>query len=211
MDSGGRELFRHARVALAAGTGQVGMIDGRSRVARRKNVVDAMAAGAVRYDLRSSARCQAMIAGQVCGLAPAGNAELLRESHAFMAARARGLRQVLRRNRRTGIEVRLDRVNSVTIGAYRRLPVALRNGLSVDALLEVLRDRVVAFPAGQRHVELEDRGLGVLRVENLVRAVAIGADRGLLGTVRNGVSMHTLLVGRDHLRALPAIFHYKFL
>ena len=93
----------------------------------------------------------------------------------------------------------------MAIGAHRRLPVALGDGLSVDALLKLLRDRVVALAAGWRHIELEDRRLGILRVENLVSAVAIGADRGFLGSVRDRVSMNALLVRSDHLRALAAI------
>ncbi len=41
--------------------------------------------------------------------------------------------------------------------------------------------------------------------------MAIGADRGFLRTGGDCVSVHTLLVGSHHLRALAAIFHHKFL
>ncbi len=71
-------------------------------------------------------------------------------------------------------------MNPVAIGADRRLPVALGDRRAVNALLEFLRDRVVALAAGHRNVELEDRRLRILRVENLVRAVAVGADCSLL-------------------------------
>ena len=70
---------------------------------------------------------------------------------------------------------------------------------------------VVALAAGRRHIELEDRRLRILGVENLVRAVAIGADRGFLRAGGDGVSVNALLVGRDHLRALSAVFHHKLL
>ena len=82
------------------------------------------------------ARRQPMVAGQIGGLAAAFDAKLLRESHAFVAARARGLRDVLRRYRRVGIRVRFDGMDAVTIGAHRRLPVALGDRLPVNALLK---------------------------------------------------------------------------
>jgi hypothetical protein len=44
-----------------------------------------------------------------------------------------------------------------------------------------------------------------------VSAVAVGADRSFLGSGSDRVSMHTLLVRSDHLRALPAVLHYEFL
>lgn len=107
--------------------------------------------------------------------------------------------------------MRLDRMNAVAIGADRCLPISLGDGLSVNALLKFRRDRVVALAARQRNIELEDRRLGIFGVENLVRPVAVGADSGLLRSVRDGVSVHALLVGSDHLRALSAIRHDEFL
>src|SRR3974390_554794 len=107
--------------------------------------------------------------------------------------------------------MRLDRGDGMAVGANRSLPVALGDGLSVYALLEFLRDRVVALPAGGWHIELEDRALGVFRVENLVRAVAVGADRGFFRARGDGVSVDTHLIRSRHLRALTAILHYEFL
>ena len=69
----------------------------------------------------------------------------------------------------------------------------------------------MALAAGRRHIELEDGRLGIFGVENLVSAVAIGADRSLLRSGSDRVSVHALLVGSDHLRALAAVFHHKFL
>ena len=44
-----------------------------------------------------------------------------------------------------------------------------------------------------------------------MRAVAVGAHRGLLRAGGDGVSVHALLVRSDHLRALSAVLHHKFL
>ena len=97
--------------------------------------------------------------------------------------------------------MRLDRVNAVAIGANRRLPISLGQGGAVDALSIFLRNRIVALTASECHVELEDRRLRILGIENLVRAMAIGANGGLVGTGRNRVPVNALLVRRDHLRA----------
>jgi hypothetical protein len=105
----------------------------------------------------------------------------------------------------------LDGVNSVAIGTHRSLPVALGDGLSVDALLEFLGDGVVTLAAGRRHIELEDRRLHVLGVENLVRAVAVGADRGLLRAGSDRVSVDALRIRCDHLGTLSGVLHHKFL
>ncbi len=94
----GGELFRDARMALTAGAGEVGVIDRGPRIARRKNVVHAVAAGAIGDDLRSSARRQSVIARQISRFAAPLDAELLREAHAFVAAGASGLGQILRRS-----------------------------------------------------------------------------------------------------------------
>ena len=171
----------------------------------------AMATRAVGDHLRASPRRQPVVAGQICRLAAALHSKLLGQTHAFMAARARRQTHVLRRDWRIGIGVCLDGVNSMAIGAHRRLPVALGDGLSVDALVEFLGDGIVTLAAGRRHIELENRRLRVPGVENLVRAVAVGADRGLLRAGGNGMSVDTLLVRCHHLGALSAVLHYKFL
>ena len=99
----------------------------------------------------------------------------------------------------------------MAIGTDRRLPIALGNGLTMNALHEFLRNGVVALAAGLRHVELEDRRFRVLRVENLVGAVAIGTNRGFLRSGGDGVSVYALRIGSDHLRALAAILHNELL
>lgn len=89
-----------------------------------------------------------MIASEIGGFAASCNAEFLGEANAFMAACTRGWSYVLRRYRGIRIVVRLDGVDAVTICAHRGLPVALRAGLSVDALLKFFRNTFVALAAG---------------------------------------------------------------
>ena len=120
VHAGQRELLRHALVALAAGGIQIGAIDRRARIARRQNVVHAVATGAVGRNHRTALRGQPVIAVHVARDAVSGHAELLRKPHALMATRARIARNVLLRNRRVGIGVRLDRVNAVAVRAHRR-------------------------------------------------------------------------------------------
>src|ERR1700688_1880721 len=132
-------------MALSAGARQIRVVDRRPRIAGRKNAVRAMATGTVSDHLRASPRRQSVITGQIRGLTAALHSEFLGQTHAFMAARACGLTYVLRRDRRVRVGVSLDGVNSVAIGAHRRLPVALGDGLSVDALLEFLGDGVVTL------------------------------------------------------------------
>jgi hypothetical protein len=102
-------------------------------------------------------------------------------------------------------------MNAVAVGAYRRLPVTLRDGSSVDALLKFFRDGVVTFSASQRHIKFENWRLRILGVENLMRAVAVSADCGFLRAGGHGMAMNALRVGSNHLRALPAILHHEFL
>ena len=71
VDFGGREFFRDAGMALAASPREIGVVDRRPRIARRKDAVRAVATGAVRDHLRASARRQPVIAGQIRGLAAA--------------------------------------------------------------------------------------------------------------------------------------------
>ena len=107
--------------------------------------------------------------------------------------------------------MRLDGVDAVAIGAHRRLPVALGNCCAVDALLEFLGDRVVALAASRWHVEFEDGRLRIFRVEDLVRAMAIGADGGLFRSGGNRMSVDALLIRGDHLRAEPILLHHELL
>ena len=106
MDRRARELLRDAFVALAAGGVEVGAIDGGAGIAGRQNVVHAVATGAVGGDDRAALRGQAVIAVEVAGDAVAGDAELLREAHALVAAGADVAGEILLGDGGVGIGVR---------------------------------------------------------------------------------------------------------
>src|SRR3954454_23330692 len=111
-----------------------------------------------------------------------------------MAARAGGLGYVLRRYRRIRVRVGLDRVDPVAVGAHWRLPVRLPDGLTMDALLKLFGNLLVALAARQRNIEFENGRLRIFGIENFVRAVAIGADGGLLRSVRDRMSVNALFI-----------------
>ena len=71
------ELLCHSLVALAAGGIEVGVIDGRAGIARRQNVMHAVATGAVGRNHRAAFRGQSVIAIHVGGDAVARDAEFL--------------------------------------------------------------------------------------------------------------------------------------
>ena len=96
-----------------------------------------------------------------------------------MAASAGGASQVLRRYRRIGVNVRLDGVNSVTVGAHRRLGNAAAHRLAVNALHELLFHSGMALAAGFGNIEFEDGRFVVAGGANLVNAVAVRAHRCL--------------------------------
>ena len=77
--------------------------------------------------------------------------------------------------------------------------------------VEGVGDVGVALAAGGGDVELGDGRLGVVGGENFVRAVAIGADGGLLRAVGDGAAVHAVLVGEEGLRAFAVRLHEKLL
>ncbi len=181
VNLGGDELVVRAGMALAAGLGEVGVIDGRARIGGGQNVVDAVTAGAVCDRVRADFRCHAVIAGEVRRNSAAGHAKFFRQSHAFVARRA-GVLHIGCGDGRVRVLWSLDGVNAVTIGADRGLPVAAGNGRAVDALHVLLLDVIVTLGAGGRNVELVDRRLGIDGAQDVVLAVTVGANRGFLGT-----------------------------
>ncbi len=206
-----RELLRHAFVALAACGIQVRAIDRRARIARRQNVVHAVATRAVGRHHRPAFRSQAVIAVKIARDAVAWNAELLRKPHAFMAARADITRYVLLRDRRVGIGMRLDGVNPVAVGARGRHCIAPRQRLPVNAHVECVRNVRVTLAASCRHIELRDRRFGIVGRQNLVRSMAIRAHRSILRPVCHCAAVHARLVRNERLRALPVRLHQKLL
>ena len=75
--------------------------------------------------------------------------------------------------------MRLDGVYAVAVRADRREAVASRDGLSVNARMEGLRNSGVALAAGVRHIELRDGRFRVVGGENFVGTMAVRADGGL--------------------------------
>ena len=181
------------------------------RIARGQNVVYAMTTRAVRGNNRPALGSEAMVAVHVCRYAIPRNSKLARQPHTFMATSTRITRQVLFRYRRVRIVMRLDGVDPVAVGARRSLPVAVREGGSMDTPLEFFSDRLVALAAGCGHIEFEDWGFRIFCIKDFVPAVAVGAHRRFFRAVRDGVSMHALLIGGDHLLALAAVRHHKLL
>src|SRR5262245_42383374 len=129
------------------------------------------------------------------------DSEVLGESHPLVTARTRALCKCLCGNGRIRIQVRLDAVDSMAIGADRRLPVALFDCLAVDASHELLLHTVVTLRAGSRNIELEDRRLWIARRKNVMNAMAVGTDCCLVRTGSNRLSVHALLVRNKRSRA----------
>ena len=89
--------------------------------------------------------------------------------------------------------------------------IAARDRLPVNARIERVRNVRVALAAGSRHVESVNRRLRIVGRQNLVRAVAVGAHRGLLRSVLHRAPVHALLVGNKRLRALAVRLHQELL
>lgn len=107
--------------------------------------------------------------------------------------------------------MRLDRVNAMAVRAHRRHSVAPRNRLSVHTLIECLFDVGVALAAGRGNIELGDRRLGVVGRNDVVRSVAVRANRGFGRAICGGPSMHAVLVGEEGLGAHAIRLHQKLL
>lgn len=124
-----------------------------------------------------------------------------------MTARARSARQVRGRDGGIGIPMSLDGMNSMTVGAHRGLAVAAGNRLPVNTLHEFLPYRVVTLGAGRRHVETENRRMIVTGRENLVGAVAIGADGSFFRSSCDRLTVDALQIRGEGLGAMTARFH----
>ena len=121
-----------------------------------------------------------MIAGQIGSGSSSLKTKFLREPHSFVAARARHFCEILCRHRGVGIEVRLDGMNAMTVGANRSLAVAAGDSLPVDALHEFLLHGLMTLRTGARDVELEDGRPGIAGGQDFMRAVTVGANRSFL-------------------------------
>src|SRR5581483_11307346 len=91
------------------------------------------------------------------------------------------------------------------------LPISSFDCFPVYALCEFLLHVLVAFRAGHRHIEFEDRRLGISGREDLVAAVAISANCRLGRTAGHRPAMHALFVRNKRLRAVAAGRHHELL
>lgn len=112
---------------------------------------------------------------------------------------------------RVGIGRRLDAVDAVAIGAGGRKLITLGHGLPVDALHEGGFDVGVALTTGGGDVDAGNGRFGVARRQNLVCAVAIGADRGFFAAGGDGAAMDTVLIGDEGLGADAVSRHQEAL
>src|SRR5580692_2798215 len=107
--------------------------------------------------------------------------------------------------------MRLDRMDSMAIRTYRRLPIASPDCLSMDARAKFFLHIPVALCTGCGNIELEDRRLGIVRGKNLVHSVAIGTDCGFIRARSHGAPMDAFLIREKRLCAVTASLHHKFL
>ena len=152
------ELLVRAGMALAAGFRQIGRIDGRVRIAVTGGYC------AHRDSWRNWRRCSnqpskpSVIARHVDWRPGCRQFQIRWKATPSWHEAQVFLRW--RRRRTSSRPWRLDGVNAVAIGAYRRLPIAARNGLPVDTVFVMLGNVGVALGA-VRNIELEYRGLGI--------------------------------------------------
>ena len=81
--------------------------------------------------------------------------------------------------------MRFDGMDAVAVRANRRLPGSVRDRQAMNALPELLLHRPMALAAGGGKVESKDWRLGVGSARDVVRTVAIGADRCFLHPLGN--------------------------
>src|SRR6266550_5606044 len=95
--------------------------------------------------------------------------------------------------------MRFDRMDTMAIGADGRQSIATCDRLSMDTLSEFALHLGVALCTGRGDVELEDRGLGVAGGQNFVGSVAVGANRGFVGSSSDCLPVDTLLIRQEGL------------
>ena len=138
---------------------RLAFIDGGARIARRQNVMHAVATGAVGHHHRTALRGQSVITVQVTRHAVSRHAELLREPHALVAARAGVSGEFCSETDELGSMCALMEWipwQSVQTGASP-LP---RHSLPVNALHELSAATArMALAAGRRNIELVNRRL----------------------------------------------------
>lgn len=102
-------------------------------------------------------------------------------------------------------------MNTVTVGANRRLPVAARDCLTVDALYVLLLDVVVTLGASYRNIEFVDWRFRIGSCQDVMLTMAIRTNGGLVGTRSHRFAVNTLLVRSEGSGTNSARCHHKFL
>jgi len=111
------------------------------------------------------------------------------------------------RHRGIGIVRRLNGVNAVAVRADGRMPITSSQRLTVNALHKSRLHVRVALAAGCRHIKLRDRRFRVGARQDVVRAVAVCTNCGVLGTAVDGFAVNALLVGVERSRTDAATRH----
>lgn len=166
--------------------------------------MDPVAARAVGRHAGTEPAGQAVVALLITAHATGRQAELLGQPDPLVAMRARESAEDLAR-----VGAGFDAVNTVTVGAARRLRVPPGDRLAVDALSEFGRDPPVTLAAGLGEVEFEDRRPGVRGRHDVVAPVAVGTDRRARVAAGDGAGVRALLVGQEGPLAYPARLHHR--
>ena len=127
-----------------------------------------------------------------------------------MTTRAGFPRSILR-HRGVWIVWRQDGVNAVAIRACWRQLIAAAQCLTMDTLEKNMLDLAMTFAAGRGNIEFVDRRGSIVCRQNLVRAMAIRADRRSLRAIVDRSPMHTVLIRRENLGADAAPIHRALL
>src|ERR1051326_7064858 len=131
MDLGDRETGSGARMTLAASHRKILRIDGGFGIRRRKNVMYAVATGAIRHRLIARLCGQSMKRFVEAHQTIFGHLHLAGKLDISVAPAA-GIADVRAEHWRVHVGGPQNGMGAVTIGADRRLPDALRDGLSMD-------------------------------------------------------------------------------
>ena len=189
-----RERLPRVRMALAAGSGQIGFGNGGTRVARGQDFVHPVATGAIGNRLRPGLSRQAVVAVLVTGDAVGRKVEPPVELRVAVTARAGGGGHVGHEDGRGGIPRGQNVVLAMAVGAGGRRPHPSRHRAAVDALLILSERLAVTVAAGCTHVSFGDRRAGIGGRQDIVRAVTIVASRSLL-SLGDGPRVYARLVG----------------
>jgi len=176
------------RMAFATGGGKIGFGNRGTRVAGRKNVVNAVAACAIGYRLGAGLCSQPMVTVLITGNPVEWKTETRLELRVAVAARTGSSSNIRHIYGRLGISRRQDVVLAVAVGAGGGCRDPRGHRPAVDAVLVLIEGLLVAFATGGADIALRNRGARIGRRKDGVRSMAIIAD-GCLLSLTNGPRM----------------------